>query len=263
MTEPIPIRPDLAEPNWPAGFRMALSISVNVEPPDDHPYIAYAAKGVERLLTVLADTGVSATTVWSPEAALRHSDLLSRVQEAGHDLAISVASIRDPRELSAALEEVAARVTGSPPGLILPPSARQVPDRLVVAMAETGFGWIGDSAPEGDVPRLALGPSASRVIRLPLTPGSTDEGFEQGWTGDQAMLSWRDDLDILRDEGGYMALHLASWRTGRPGPSRSLGRFLDYAIDLGDIWLGRMGDVANWWSRRTADAQLPTEGEEE
>jgi peptidoglycan/xylan/chitin deacetylase (PgdA/CDA1 family) len=242
---------------------LALSIVINVAPPEAHPFSAYAAAGVERLLRVLDDTGVSATTVWTPETALRYTNLLTTVQQAGHDLAISVSSIGDPRELSAALEEIAGRVTGTAPGLVLPASARQVPDRLVAALAETGFGWIGDPAPESDLPRVAVGVNGSRVVRLPLTPGATDEAFDRGWTGDHAMLSWRDDLDILRDEGAFLALQLASWRTGRPGPSRALGRFLDYAIDLGDLWLARMGDIASWWSRRTADRPIPTEGGEE
>jgi peptidoglycan/xylan/chitin deacetylase (PgdA/CDA1 family) len=263
MTEPTPIRPDLAEPNWPAGFRMALSIMITIAPPDDHPLVSYAPAGTERLLRVLDDVGVRATTIWTPAAALRHTALLSTVQEAGHDLAISVSSIGDPRELSAALAELATRVTGTTPGLILPESARHVPDRLVAALGETGFGWIGDPVPAADLPSIATGVSGSRVVRLPLTPGTSDTGFDHGWNGDHAMLAWRDDLDVIRDEGAFLSLQLSSWRTGRPGPSRALGRFLDYAIDLGDLWLARMGDVANWWSRRTADQPQPTEGDEE
>ena len=86
----------------------------------------------------------------------------------------------------------------------------------------------------------------------------------------QAFETWRDDLDVLRDEGGLMCLTLHPFVSGRPGPSRTLAWLLDYAIDLGDVWIARADAIANWWLRRSADprdsksptpdSRLPTPG---
>ena len=61
---------------------------------------------------------------------------------------------------------------------------------------------------------------------------------------------WRDDLDVLRDEGGLMCLTLHPFVSGRPAPSRALARLLDYAIDLGDVWIARADQIARWWLER-------------
>jgi hypothetical protein len=44
-----------------------------------------------------------------------------------------------------------------------------------------------------------------------------------------------------------MCLTLHPWVSGRPATSRALTSVLDYAIDLGDVWIARAGDVAQWW----------------
>ena len=37
--------------------------------------------------------------------------------------------------------------------------------------------------------------------------------------------------------------------TGRPAPSRALVRLLDYAIDLGDVWIARADQIARLVAR--------------
>ena len=45
-----------------------------------------------------------------------------------------------------------------------------------------------------------------------------------------------------------MCLTLHPFVSGRPGPqSRTLAWLLDYAIDLGDVWIDRADHIARWW----------------
>ena len=48
-----------------------------------------------------------------------------------------------------------------------------------------------------------------------------------------------------------MCLTLHPFVSGRPGPSRALARLLDYAIDLGDVWIARADHIARWWLSAT------------
>jgi hypothetical protein len=44
-----------------------------------------------------------------------------------------------------------------------------------------------------------------------------------------------------------MNLTLHPFVSGRPGPSRALARLLDYAVDLGDVWIARADQIAAHW----------------
>ena len=50
-----------------------------------------------------------------------------------------------------------------------------------------------------------------------------------------------------------MNLTLHPFVSGRPGPSRTLGWLLDYAIDLGDVWIDRADRMARWWLEQAGD----------
>jgi hypothetical protein len=64
---------------------------------------------------------------------------------------------------------------------------------------------------------------------------------------------WRNDLDVLRDEGGLMCLTLHPFVSSRHGPSRSIAWLLDYAVELGDVWIDRADRVARWWLKERND----------
>jgi len=110
--------------------------------------------------------------------------------------------------------------------------------------------------PGGDLPYLIQ--SASNLPPLVQLPPSR-------WFDDYTLFVdhvlpprhafelWREDLDVLRDEAGMMCLTLHPFVSGRPGPSRTLAWLLDYAIDLGDVWIDRADRQARWWSGKADD----------
>jgi peptidoglycan-N-acetylglucosamine deacetylase len=109
--------------------------------------------------------------------------------------------------------------------------------------------------PRGDLPFL-MRPDASRdpLVQLPPSAHWDDYSFfvDKMMTPGQTFEFWRDDLDVIRAEGSLMCLTMHPFVSGRPGPSRALVRLIDYAIDLGDVWLARADQIADWWLQQYA-----------
>lgn len=235
---------------WPAHYRSALSILIDAQGPETDPGAWYAPTGLDRLLRVLADLDIHATVVWTAEAALARHDQLERARAMGHSTALTILDISDPQRFTAALNDLATRHSGPAPGIVLPDlpaTAASRMDAFALTLHETGFPWIADDAVAADLPLVARRDDA-RVVRLPLPPRPSDIGVDVFLVSDQLVVNWRDDLDVLRDEGNLQVLRLTAWRSGRPGVARGITRFFDYAIDLGDVWIAPAGEIATWWT---------------
>ena len=118
---------------------------------------------------------------------------------------------------------------------------------------ELGLLWVMDE-PGGDVPYLIQPDTAlPPLVQLPPSRWFDDYTLfvDDVLPPRQAFEMWRDDLDVLRDEGGMMCLTLHPFVSGRPGPSRTLAWLLDYAIDLGMSGsTGRTGWRTGVWRKR-------------
>jgi peptidoglycan/xylan/chitin deacetylase (PgdA/CDA1 family) len=257
-------------PGWPGGHRAALCVSIDVDgrygeansrPPD--PYwinqTAYDPTGVERLLDLLADTGVSATFCWVGRVAEERPDLVRRAVAAGHEVAAHSWDHRRYSEMSPAEQredvqktlEALARVAGTAPTGHKTPGWRY-DERTFGVLQELGLTWVMDE-PGGDLPYLTRpDPARPPLVQLPPSWLYDDYPFfvDRLATPQQAFEFWREDLDVLRAEGKLMCLTLHPFVSGRPGPSRALARLLDYAIDLGDVWIARADLIARWWLER-------------
>lgn len=110
--------------------------------------------------------------------------------------------------------------------------------------------------PGGDLPYLIQPDSAlPPLVQLPPSRWFDDYTLfvDQVLPPQHAFDVWREDLDVLRDDGGMMCLTLHPFVSGRPGPSRTLAWLLDYAIDLGDVWIDRADRMAHWWLAQAGD----------
>jgi peptidoglycan/xylan/chitin deacetylase (PgdA/CDA1 family) len=125
-------------------------------------------------------------------------------------------------------------------------------DETSRAVQQLGLQWQMDMA-RSDLPWIERpDPAGSPIVQLPPSRFYDDYTYFVDWTVNprNAAEFWRDDLDVLRDEGKLMCLTLHPWVSGRPGPSRALANLLDYASDLGDIWITRADHLAQWWLDR-------------
>ena len=120
---------------------------------------------------------------------------------------------------------------------------------------EMGLLWVMDE-PGGDLPYF-IAPDSFLPPLVQLPPSRWFDDYtlfvDQVSPARMAFETWRDDLDVLHDEGGLMCLTLHPFVSGRPGPSRALAWLLDHVIDLGDVWIARADDIARWWLRQAGD----------
>jgi peptidoglycan/xylan/chitin deacetylase (PgdA/CDA1 family) len=223
---------------------------------------AYDPRGTERLLGVLNDRGVAATFCWVGRAAEDRPLLLRSAAASGHEIALhswdhrpyNRMTIDEQRADMERTQESLTRIAGSPAVGHKTASWRFNDDTARVAQ-QLGLLWIMD-VPGGDLPYLVQ-PEANLPVIVQLPPSRWFDDYtvwvDQVLLPDQVFELWRTDLDVLRDEGGIMCLTLHPFVSGRPAHSRAVAWLLDYAIDLGDVWIDRADRVARWWLKERDD----------
>jgi peptidoglycan/xylan/chitin deacetylase (PgdA/CDA1 family) len=260
-----------AATNWPAEYRCALCVTIDVDgrygeagyrPPDDTYWIsqtAYDATGTERLLRILADRDLRGTFCWVGQVAEERPGQVHSAVAAGHEIALHSWDHRPYNRMSPSEQradmvktfETIHRVSGTPPVGHKSASWRWNEATHRVAQ-ELGLLWVMDE-PGGDLPYVIRPePSLPPVVQLPPSRWFDDYALfvDNVLPPHHAFEMWRDDLDVLRDEGGMMCLTLHPFVSGRPGSSRTLSWLLDYAINYGDVWIERASEMAAWWRDR-------------
>jgi len=258
---------------WPAGHRAALCVSIDVDGPfgvanarTPDPFwinqTAYDTTGLQRLLGLLADSDVRSTICWVGRVAEQQPDLVRRAAAEGHEIAAHSWDHRRYSDLTRddqlddvqrTLETLRA-ITGQRPTGHKTPGWRYDHQTFPV-LQELGLDWVMDE-PGGDLPYFSQpDPARTPLIQLPPSWLYDDYPFyvDRLTTPRHAGEFWREDLDVIRAEGKLMCLTLHPFISGRPGPSRAVTRLLDFAIDLGDIWIARADEIALWWRARAAD----------
>jgi peptidoglycan-N-acetylglucosamine deacetylase len=269
---------DAAE-RWPPGYRCALCVTIDVDgrygeansrPADDTYWIsqtAYDPRGTERLLGILADRGALATFCWVGRAAEDHPLHVRSAADTGHEIALHswdhrpynrMTSDEQRTDMERTLEALV-RISGTTPVGHKTASWRYDAATHRVAQ-ELGLLWVMDE-PGGDLPYL-MQPNDQLPPLVQLPPSRWFDDYtlfvEQVLTSRHAFEMWRDDLDVLRAEGGMMNLTLHPFVSGRPAPSRALAWLLDYAIELGDVWIDRADRMARLWLEQAGDPRGST-----
>lgn len=218
--------------------------------------------GLPRLLGVLSDRDTPATICWVGRCVEDRPDLVERAHEEGHENSVhswdhryySTMTAEEQRadcdRTIAAIEQV----TGVRPIGHKTPAWRYS-DETSSVLQSLGLRWQMDIA-RGDLPWVERPDRAGPpLVQLPPSRFYDDYTYFVDWTVTprHAAEFWRDDIDVLRDEGKLMCLTLHPWVSGRPGTSRALANLLDYVIDLGDIWIARADHVAQWWLDQHGD----------
>ena len=250
---------------WPAGHRAALLLVLHVPGAADSATssnggelltgVDYAATGLQRLITSLADLDVAATTAWTAAGLETSPQLVRAAADHGHEIAVSVTGERAADVVE--LRETASRLSGAPiAGFaeIFASSAHNAsstpPDHY------PGFGW-SLSRQGGDVPvyRGATDDTPAHVT-LPTSPYWTDATWLNP-VSPQPPSSFLETLSLglqsVRTINGLMTVIIHPHISGRPGFAETIVRFIDEAIGSGDVWIPRASELADWWRKRQSD----------
>jgi len=249
-----PVSPAGPRVAWPANHRAALVVLVHVDAPalnganpDPPTGLDYAATGLQRLLALLTDLDVPATTAWSPSALASLPQLARRAQDAGHELAVS----RATGDASRMDESLLSRISDiAPVGAVqsLPDSGKPVEEH---AEGHGELSWVINGA-GGDLPILTAGRGRPDLAVIPVSPYWVDTAWlapDRPLPPSSFLEAWSLGLAAVRSEGGLMVVVLHPHVSGRPGFSSQIERFLDEAIGSGDVWIATAARVAEWWRR--------------
>lgn len=260
---------------WPAGHRAALCLTFDVDgllgeanyQPAANTYAIsqaeYDERGVQRILGILADAAVDATFCWVGRVAEESPAAVRAAHAAGHEIALHTWDHRyyngmSREEQRADMLRTRTTLEGITGGSVVGHKTagwRYTAETFALAQ-EMRLRWLMDE-PGGDAPYFTrVDPALPPVVQLPPSRMWDDYTFfvDQILTPQATFECWREDLDVLRDEGGLMSLTLHPFVSGRPGASRAFSRLIDYAVDLGDVWIARADHIAQWHIEQHAEA---------
>ena len=119
-------------------------------------------------------------------------------------------------------------------------------------LAAAGFRY-DSSLMDDDVPYL-LHADAGALVELPVH-WSFDDWEQYGFFVDpplgdsleppgKLLEIWTRELEAFREEGCLQVLTMHPFLSGRPARSRTIGRFVRFARELGGVWFATAGEVA-------------------
>ena len=275
---------------WPDGARVAISLAVAYEegseyslldgdahreptgdvtspvPMDQRDLVnestfEYGSRvGIWRILGLLDRCKVKATFFCCGLALERNPEVGPEIIRRGHDIcghgyrwveAFKMDRETEREDIRKAVETIE-RMTGQRPLGWHNRYAHSANTRELV-VEEGGF-LYDSNAYNDDIPYFVPVNEKNWLV-VPYTWDTNDaRSYRAGGSVGDHYQSLIDTFDYLYEEGEshpkMMSVGIHCRVSGRPGRSRALERFLQYARGFPDVWFARRGDIARWWWER-------------
>lgn len=214
--------------------------------------------GVPQILDLLDDLGVPATFFVPGWVAEHRPHLAASIVEHGHEVAHHSYSHRSPASMTAEEEradfERALEVFEAQAVTVAGHRAAMwdATWRTPPLVAEYGLSY--DSSLMGDDRPYQIATTAGDIVELPVH-WSLDDWEQYAYLPDPHIGSviespvkveqmWRAELDGMRQYRSLFNLCMHPFLSARPGRILALRRFIEYALDRGDVTFARCRDVA-------------------
>jgi len=257
-------------PKWPNGAKSAAIFSFDV----DGPYVMRAVYGEEsyyltqgeydtragslRILDILRKKDVKATFCVVGRIAEDVPDLVAAIKKDGHEIAAHgydhtpYYKLSRSREKQDILKTIRAlqQVTGEKPVGHRTPEWNPSSNTLTLLGEIGGFLWNSDYLND-DLPYWVPTGSESHLVEIP-TAASLDDWpliIDGGMSPAQVAEVWKQEFDVLHEEGKLFVLTVHPLLSGRPSWSKALIDTLAYACSLSDVWIATAGQIARWWEQ--------------
>ncbi|MDA4136020.1 MAG: polysaccharide deacetylase family protein [Thaumarchaeota archaeon] len=253
---------------WPDGIRCAAVFTFDND--DESGIIdAYGAEkmfylsqgyydmnaGTQRVLRILARQQIKATFCMVGKTAEKRPDVVKLIQSEGHELAVHGwdhrpyynMKVEDEKEDIRKTIEIVQKITGRRPVGHRTPDWNPSRDTVRLLHELGGFIWRGDSL-DNDLPYIH-GFSDGSIVELPsaVTLDDFDNYVERGYSPQEVYELWRDEFDVLYEEGKFYCLTMHPLVTGRPAASKSLEKIITHVKSHEGVWVATAEEVARWW----------------
>ena len=114
-----------------------------------------------------------------------------------------------------------------------------------------GFIWRGDSL-DKDTPYVHKFHTGNSIVELPsaVTLDDYDNYAERGYSPQEVFELWRDEFDVLYEEGKFYCLTMHPFMTGRPAASKTLEKIICHIKSHEGVWIAKAEEVARYWLSR-------------
>lgn len=261
---------------WPEGVRSAASFTFDVDAesavlwgaPENARRMSVMSHqaygplvGVPRILSLLADNGITATFFIPGYTAERYPEVVRDIVAAGHEVGHHGYLHEQPSALTRD-EQIVALDRGidilseiadvRPVGYRAPmwDLSWEMPELLL----ERGF-LYDSSLMDADQPyELAVSGSTASLVEIPIhwalddweqycyLPDISGTGYIA--TPEQARALWEAEFAGLYDIGGCWVLTNHPFLSGRPGRAASLGRLMAAIVATPGVWVAPLRDIA-------------------
>ena len=258
----------MTEAIWPPGVRLAAVLTfdnddesgiIDAYGPDKMFYVSQGYydtnEGTQRVLRILKRQNVKATFCMVGKTAESRPDVVKAIVDEGHEVAVHGwdhkpyynMTVEDERADIMKTVDIVTRTAGrSPVGHRTPdwnPSKSTV--RLLHEVG--GFIWRGDGL-DRDLPYVHKFDDGG-IVELPsaVTLDDFDNYVERGYSPQEVFELWRDEFDVLYEEGKFYCLTMHPLVTGRPAASKSLEKIITHIKSHEGVWIARADEIARWW----------------
>jgi len=254
------------ESNWPEGIRCAAVFTfdnddesglIDAFGPDKMFYVSQGPydtnAGTWRVLRILDRHNVKATFCMVGKTAEKRPDVVKAITERGHEVATPGwthtqylgMSEKDERDDIERTVDIIQKITGKRPVGHRTPNWNPSKNTLRLLHDVGGFIWRGDSL-DNDIPYLH---DDENIVELPsaVTLDDYDNYAERGYSPQEVFELWRDEFDVLYEEGKFYCLTMHPFMTGRPAASKTLEKIITHVKSHEGVWIARADEIARYW----------------
>jgi peptidoglycan/xylan/chitin deacetylase (PgdA/CDA1 family) len=261
----------MIESLWPTGVRCAAVFTfdnddesglIDAFGPERMFYVSQGYydtnAGTWRVLRILERQNVKATFCMVGRTAEKRPDVVRAILEKGHEVATHGWDHRPyhtmkPDEEKQDIQktvEIISKIGGKRPVGHRTPDWNPSPNTVRILHELGGFIWRGDSL-DNDLPYIHRFDS-SQIVELPsaVTLDDYDNYAERGYSPQEVFELWRDEFDVLYEEGKFFCLTMHPFMTGRPAASKTLEKIIAHIKSHDGVWIARADEIAKWWLSR-------------
>lgn len=222
-------------------------------------------EGTARVLRILKRHQVRATFCMVGRTAEKRQDIVKMIREDGHEVAAHSWDHRpyykmeyeEEREDIQKTLDIVERMVGTRPVGHRSPDWNPSKSTVKILHELGGFIWRGDSL-DGDLPYIHKFEDGRNIVELPSSIGLDDFGVygDRGYSPQEAFELWKDEFDILYEEGKFFCLTAHPLVSGRPAPSTALEKIVAYVKSHDGVWISTAQEIAKYWLSKSQAALI-------